>query len=258
MKLTIKNFWILYIIALIASFVIGAKFANAESLVLNYSTSSDRSSPQPLSGADLDGLIYVSIPRLKGSNVVLLWNPNTDLNDPAKHGYRVFQGVSAATTTTKLGSDIPHDPSKFIKFPEIDNLDKVSITYPDTSLTIDTTLQSCFRLKAFNEQGESAFSEALCTIINAVESVSFYLDDVTLSGAPMRTEKGAPYDLVGAAADGSALPFDTSSLSGGEHTLTAVVAFKQQTNTLKVSGIFNVQKKILVPTGVTVQQELVW
>ena len=53
--------------------------------------------------------------------------------------------------------------------------------------------------------------------------VRFWLDDPTMSGTPRKTEKTAPWDFMGSAADDSALPFDTTRLADGVHTITAVI-----------------------------------
>ncbi len=56
-----------------------------------------------------------------------------------------------------------------------------------------------------------------------VTSVAFYLDDTSMSRAPLTKASAAPWDLEGEAADGTANPFDTSTLANGAHTLTAKV-----------------------------------
>ena len=52
--------------------------------------------------------------------------------------------------------------------------------------------------------------------------VRFYLDDPTLSRAPRRVERNAPYDFAGGSAS-TALPFDTRRLADGVHRITAQV-----------------------------------
>ena len=58
---------------------------------------------------------------------------------------------------------------------------------------------------------------------SALAQVVFYLDDPDMSGEPTQTENLVPFDLEGTVWDGSALPFDTTALSDGEHTITAKV-----------------------------------
>jgi hypothetical protein len=56
-----------------------------------------------------------------------------------------------------------------------------------------------------------------------VSDVSFFLDDPDMSGAPVQVERGAPYDLAGTESDGTAVPFDSSTLPDGSHEVTALV-----------------------------------
>ena len=53
--------------------------------------------------------------------------------------------------------------------------------------------------------------------------VRFYLDDTSMSRTPRYTDTSAPFDFGGTASDGTALPFDTSSVSTGTHTITAAI-----------------------------------
>jgi hypothetical protein len=53
--------------------------------------------------------------------------------------------------------------------------------------------------------------------------VRFWLDDPAMAGTPRKTEGGAPWDFAGTASDGSALPFDASKLTPGQHTITAAI-----------------------------------
>jgi hypothetical protein len=53
--------------------------------------------------------------------------------------------------------------------------------------------------------------------------VLFWLDRPSMSGTPTKIERSAPWDFGGSAKDGSALPFDTTTLADGAHTITATV-----------------------------------
>ena len=57
---------------------------------------------------------------------------------------------------------------------------------------------------------------------DAVTQVRFYLDDPTASGTPYRTENTAPYDFAGGTVS-TARGWDTSKVTAGTHTITAVV-----------------------------------
>lgn len=83
-----------------------------------------------------------------------------------------------------------------------------------------------------------------------VKRVRFYLDDPDRAGSPIKTEVGAPYDLAGTASDGTALPFDPTDLSSGEHTITAGIEL-QDGNIDIVSGTFTVPGSLtLTPNSV--------
>lgn len=72
-----------------------------------------------------------------------------------------------------------------------------------------------------------------------IKEVRFYLDDPTRAGAPRHIEKTAPWDFVGSAVNGSALPFDTTTLSNGSHTITATM-YRVTTGTFTRSATFTV------------------
>ncbi len=54
-----------------------------------------------------------------------------------------------------------------------------------------------------------------------VTRVEFFVDKPTLTGTPYKIEKGGPFDLAGTAASGDALPFKTTGLSDGPHSISA-------------------------------------
>ncbi len=65
---------------------------------------------------------------------------------------------------------------------------------------------------------------------NSISKVRFFLDhpeslleDPSVAGTPSRIDRAAPYDLAGTAADGRAIPFDTTKLANGRHTITAAI-----------------------------------
>ncbi|WP_129338023.1 glycosyl hydrolase [Cellulomonas endophytica] len=66
-----------------------------------------------------------------------------------------------------------------------------------------------------------------------VERVRFYLDDPDASGTPLGVDASAPFDLRGGTAS-RALPWDARGLSGGRHTLTAVLETASGSRTLTV------------------------
>ena len=58
---------------------------------------------------------------------------------------------------------------------------------------------------------------------SSITRVRFWLDDPDRSGAVLKDERNGPWDLAGTAKDGSALPFDTTDLADGAHSVTALV-----------------------------------
>ncbi|HEX6206906.1 MAG TPA: kelch repeat-containing protein, partial [Actinomycetota bacterium] len=56
---------------------------------------------------------------------------------------------------------------------------------------------------------------------DGVSKVSFWLDDPQMTGTPTKVENGAPYDFAGTAQDGTAFPWDTTTVPDGQHTITA-------------------------------------
>jgi hypothetical protein len=58
-----------------------------------------------------------------------------------------------------------------------------------------------------------------------LKQVEFYLDDTHREKPPIRTDTVAPFDFAGTATDGTALPYDTTKLAGGSHTIRAVLTW---------------------------------
>jgi Purple acid Phosphatase, N-terminal domain/Calcineurin-like phosphoesterase len=57
---------------------------------------------------------------------------------------------------------------------------------------------------------------------SGVTRVRFWLDQPSLSGTPRQTEKNPPWDFAGGESGGLPNPFNTSTLSAGSHTISAV------------------------------------
>lgn len=64
---------------------------------------------------------------------------------------------------------------------------------------------------------------------SGITKVAFYVDDPTRSRPAYKVEKGAPWDLAGTASNGAALPFDSTTLSNGTHSITAVTTLSGST-----------------------------
>lgn len=90
---------------------------------------------------------------------------------------------------------------------------------------------------------------------SGVNRVRFYLDDPDMSGRPRKIEGRAPYDFAGDTED-MANPFDTATVSGGSHTITAAVELTGG-GTDVVHAIFTVSNDSGTP-GTPDQVHLAW
>jgi len=58
---------------------------------------------------------------------------------------------------------------------------------------------------------------------SGVQEVRFFLDNPAGTGTPFRTETAGPFDLAGTAANLDSLPFDTTTLADGPHSITVEI-----------------------------------
>jgi hypothetical protein len=58
-----------------------------------------------------------------------------------------------------------------------------------------------------------------------IGKVDFYLDGRWRTKSPVQTDTSAPFDFAGTAADGTALPYETTKLADGSHTIRAVLSW---------------------------------
>jgi hypothetical protein len=72
-----------------------------------------------------------------------------------------------------------------------------------------------------------------------IREVRFHLDDPSLQGNPIHVATSSPYDFAGSLADGTAVPFDTTQVSDGTHSIAARVAYQDGTSET-VTGVFSV------------------
>ncbi|BEP16456.1 hypothetical protein acdb102_47670 [Acidothermaceae bacterium B102] len=77
-------------------------------------------------------------------------------------------------------------------------------------------------------------------ISGTVTSVAFYVDDPSAKKAALTTETKAPYDLVAGGTTAAAKPYNTATLSKGEHSLT-IVAKVTGVGTINRTALFVVQ-----------------
>jgi hypothetical protein len=78
---------------------------------------------------------------------------------------------------------------------------------------------------------------------NPVNQVEFWLDDpqpTNPTGAPRIVERQAPFDFAGTTSTGTAMPFNTSALAKGVHTISARVTLKDGTVLPTATGRFTI------------------
>ena len=85
-----------------------------------------------------------------------------------------------------------------------------------------------------------------------LRQVLFYLDIPATSTTPTKTENIGPFDFAGTASSGNALPFNTSALSAGTHSMTVVFKY-QSTPSQTVVSSFQVGSAPPPPSAYTVQ-----
>jgi Right handed beta helix region len=64
-----------------------------------------------------------------------------------------------------------------------------------------------------------------------LDKVDFYLDSRRRTKPPVQTDTQEPFDLAGTASDGTALPFDTTTLTDGPHAIRVVLTRSDGTKT---------------------------
>ena len=84
----------------------------------------------------------------------------------------------------------------------------------------------------------------------AIAKVDFYLDDRSGTGQPVRTETSPPFDFAGTAANGTAVPYDTVTLTNGSHSIRAVLTWSNGSTSSR-RGTFTVANKDVTTTPTT-------
>lgn len=120
---------------------------------------------------------------------------------------------------------------------------------PTTEIAFDFSTSSD-RSNPNNLAGATVSGDIFVTIGPSAEidQVRFFLDDTSLSGSPIQTENGAPFDIQGGS-QSNANPFDTTALSNGDHTLSIRVLLNDGT-VLTETVTFTVDNVPATPTDV--------
>ena len=99
------------------------------------------------------------------------------------------------------------------------------VTIPADSATAYEILVSLSadRSGAVSLEGESVAGDVFVFTSpdTGVSEVRFWVDDPSRSGSADKVERNAPFDLAGTNRDDTAIPFDTTSLGDGSHSVTA-------------------------------------
>jgi Right handed beta helix region len=90
------------------------------------------------------------------------------------------------------------------------------------AVSLNPDRSNAVRLDGSTVKGQIYVSARNSRTLNMVE---FYLDDPQRAKPPVRTERTPPFDFGGTAADGTALPYDTTKLADGSHTISAVLTW---------------------------------
>ena len=87
------------------------------------------------------------------------------------------------------------------------------------------------RSSAVRLDGSTAKGKIYVFVKNSesLDKVDFYLDGRSRTKPPVQTDTNPPFDFAGTAADGTALPYDTTKLADGSHTIRAVLTWSNGT-----------------------------
>jgi Right handed beta helix region len=80
-----------------------------------------------------------------------------------------------------------------------------------------------------------------------LDKVDFYLDSSSPTGPPVRTDTDPPFDFAGTAEGGTAVPYDTTRLADGSHSIRAVLTWSNGTTSGR-RGNFTVANQDVAPT----------
>ena len=206
------------------------------------STSADRSNAKPLDTSWVAGDVYTFIkdtPGLSGANFYL--------DDVALSGapFRQMRGLelsageaSDVIDTTSLADGVHTLTAELLFDGAATRVVTATFLVDNNDDERDVLLvsESPQRTDARSLSGATLADDAYIFLIPSerVRSVAFYFD-----GTLRQTERIAFYDAAGTANDGSAWPFDTTSLSDRQHTVKAVIT--SNAGTQEVSASFTVR-----------------
>lgn len=200
----------------------------------------------------LFSLLFIPLGYVHAAEVTLTWNPNAESN---LAGYKVYYGfesrnypssVDVGNSTSHTFSDLESGKTYYFAATAYNAEGKESAFSQEMSCSLGGKKLwlslSPDRSGSLPLEGQTVSGHIyVFAVPNAGSSqVSFYLNDPSMTNAPLRVERHAPYDLALTATDGRALPFDTSQLPEGHNEITALIN-REGGATELVSAVFNVQ-----------------
>jgi alpha-tubulin suppressor-like RCC1 family protein len=212
---------------------------------IRYSTSSNRSNSRSLGGANVTGDIYVFVTPSENVKSVSFYIDDqqrqsspfrTETNAPFDLAGTQNNGRANSFDIDQLGNG-PHRLDVRI---ELDD-DRTVITGlsfsvdapppppppldPDEYQLLWSTSSNRSNPMPLDGATVSGSIYVFAGPDQAIESVSFYIDDPSMSGEPYRTETNAPFDLQGTRNNGRANSLNTDLLVIGQRTFTMKILF---------------------------------
>lgn len=205
------------------------------SVSLLVSGATNRSNPQALAGAQLQGNAYIFISPDSGISQVRFYLDDPSRTTPVRvesaapfdfggtgasgAGAWNADGVSAGSHTVSAEVDFGNGSSSVVS--ATFNTGTVAPSGPTLMVSGSSNRSNSVALS-----GASLTQNAYIHVSpdSGVSQVRFFLDDPTRSSA-VTTEFTAPYDFQGTATGGAAAPWNPGSVSAGSHTISAEVSF---------------------------------
>jgi glucose/arabinose dehydrogenase/N-acetylneuraminic acid mutarotase len=210
---------------------------SAPSAELKFSTAADRSTPQTLDGATVDGNIYVFTLPETGVTSVKFWLDNTAMTGtPTKiEGAAPYDFVGTAKNGTALPfgtktlANGQHTISVQVAFSD-GTTQSITGTFTVDNQPPQARLMVSASPDRSNPQPlDGATVQKNIYVFSLPEAdvteVKFWLDDPAMVGTPKKIEAGAPFDYAGSASNGTANPLATKAMANGQHTITAAVTY---------------------------------
>jgi len=226
------------------TFTVASTTATAAVSEVVFSTSSDRSNPQPLHGKTVAGNIYSFISPATGITKVKFYVDSPQLGGtpykieksaPWDLGGGPDTGLAFPFDTTTLADGTHSITAQVILSTgttEVVNAEFVVNNTGAPPPPPPPPPPSAWDLRVSLQPDRSGSTPvegavlggnmyAFVTPDGGLNRVSFFVDDPQMNGTPAKIEKGAPFDLAETnTSNGNANPFDTTTLTDGVHSLT--------------------------------------